>query len=250
MNDAPANPRQAPGKRVSFALAVLMHLGLAALLVYGVRWQTRKPEVVEVQLVSAVPPAPTFAPEPKPKPEPKPEPKVEPLPKPLPKPDIAQKEKEKPKPPPKPEPPKPEPKPEPPKPTPDPFKEQLKREAEQLQQHKEAAAAAQELADFKARQTSTAQAGEMDKYIAAIRGKVRGNIVLPPDIKGNPEAEFEVTQLPSGEVMNVKLLKSSGHAAYDAATERAIRKSSPLPKPSKAELFDRTLKLRFRPQED
>lgn len=241
MIDAPATPRKAPGKRISFALAVLMHLGLAAVLIYGIRWQTQKPAAVQVEIVRAVPPAPTPAPEPKPepKPAPKPEPKVEP--KPLPKPEIAQKEKEKPKP------PKPEPKPEP---APDPFKEPLKREAEQMQQRKASAAAAQELADLKARQASAAQAGEIDKYIAAIRGKVRGNLVLPPDIKGNPEAEFEVTQLPSGEVMNVKLLKSSGHPAYDAATERAIRKSSPLPKPGKSELFDRTLNLKFRPQED
>ena len=36
----------------------------------------------------------------------------------------------------------------------------------------------------------------------------------------------------------------------DAATERAIHKSSPLPKPGKPELFSRTLELRFRPQED
>jgi colicin import membrane protein len=90
----------------------------------------------------------------------------------------------------------------------------------------------------------------MDKYIAAIRGKVRGNIVLPPEVKGNPEAEFEVTQLPSGEVLNVRLLKSSGHPAWDAATGRAILKSSPLPKPARSELFDRTLRLRFRPQEE
>ena len=105
MIDAPATPRQAPGKRISFALAVLMHLGLAGVLIYGISWQTQKPEAVEVELVTAVPPAPTSAPEPKPEPrlEPKPEPKVEPPPKPLPKPEIAQKEKL--KPPPKPEPP-------------------------------------------------------------------------------------------------------------------------------------------------
>jgi colicin import membrane protein len=29
-------------------------------------------------------------------------------------------------------------------------------------------------------------------YAAKIRGKVRGNIVLPPNIQGNPEAIFEV----------------------------------------------------------
>ncbi len=108
-------------------------------------------------------------------------------------------------------------------------------------------AAAQEHDSLKALQASEAQASDMNKYIAAISGKVRGNIVLPPDIKGNPEALFEVTQLPSGEVLNVRLIKSSGHTAYDAATERAIRKSSPLPKPAKTELFSRTLELRFRP---
>lgn len=248
MTEAPPKPRQAPGKRISFALAVLMHVLLIILIIYGIRWQTQKPEVVEVELVSAVPPAPSIAPEPKPEPKPevKPEPKPEPV-KPLPKPDIAQKEK--PKPPPKPEPkpvPKPEPKPEPK----DPFQEQLKREAEQLQQRKASDAAAQELANLKAQQASSAKTGEMDKYIAAIRGKVRGNIVLPPDIKGNPEAVFEVTQLPSGEVLNVRLKKTSGNPAWDSVTERAILKSSPLPKPAQSELFSRTLELTFRPRED
>ncbi|MDP1652802.1 MAG: energy transducer TonB [Rhodocyclaceae bacterium] len=240
MTEAPVKPRPAPGKRISFALAVLMHVLLIILIIYGIRWQTQKPEVVEVELVRAVPPAPTFAPEPKP--EVKPEPKPEPV-KPPPKPEIAQKEKPKP-------PPKPEPKPEPPKPQPDPFQEQLKRESEQLQQRKAADAAVQELANLKSQQASSAKTGEMNKYIAAIRGKVRGNIVLPPDIKGNPEAVFEVTQLPSGEILNVKLKKTSGHLAWDSATERAILKSSPLPKAAQSELFSRTLELTFRPRDD
>lgn len=265
MNDAPATPRQAPGKRISFVLAVLMHVALAMLLIYGIHWQTRKPAAVEVELVRAAPSAPAATPlaepKPAPKPEPKPEPKpapapepaLKPPPKPTPKPEIAQKEKAKP---PKPE-PKPEPKPQKPEPPkPDPFEEQLKRESEQLQHRKAAAAAAQDLADLKARQASAAQAGEKEKekdkarYIAAIRSKVHGNIVLPPEVKGNPEAMFRVTQLPSGEVLNVELRKSSGHPAYDAATERAIRKSSPLPKPGQPELFARELDLTFRPQDD
>jgi colicin import membrane protein len=230
-----------------------MHLGLAAVLIYGIHWQTQKPATVTVDLVRAVPSAPTSVseqkPEPKsePKPEPRPEPKAEPkpLPKPIPTPEIAQKEKEKPKPPPKSE-PKPEPKPEPA----DPFKEQLKRDTEKAQRDKASAAAAQELADLKARQASGAQAGEIDKYTSAIRLKVRSNIVMPPDIKGNPVALFEVTQLPTGEVLDVKLVKSSGNPAWDNATHRAILKSSPLPKPSKSELFNRTLNLSFFPQED
>lgn len=243
MNDAPAAPRRAPGKRISFALAVLMHVLLAVLIIYGIRWQTQKPATVEVELVRAAPPAPSIAPEPKPEPKPEPPPKPEPkpVPKPEPKPDIAQKEK--------PKPPKPEPKPVP-KPAPDPFKEQLEREFKDAEKRKAAAAAAQELASLKAQQASSAQASAMADYIARIRGKVRGNIVLPPDVRGNPEAVFEVTQLPSGEILNVRLKKTSGNPAWDGATERAILKSSPLPKPTQSELFNRTLELTFRPRED
>lgn len=248
MTEAPAQPRKAPGKRISFALAVLMHVVLAALIIYGIQWQTQPPEVVEVDLVRAVPPAPTSAPEPKPepKPEPRPEPKPQPKPEPVkppPKPDIVQKEK--PKPPPAP--PKPEPKPEPPR---DPFKEQMERELKEAEQRKALEAAAQEQASLKAQQAGSAKASALADYIARIKGKVRGNIVLPGDIKGNPEAVFEVTQLPSGEVLNVKLKKSSGNSAWDNATERAILKSSPLPKPAQSELFSRVLELKFRPLEE
>lgn len=86
-----------------------------------------------------------------------------------------------------------------------------------------------------------------DEYINAIRLKIRGNAVLPPGIQGNPEAIFEVTQLPSGELINVKLSKSTGNKALDEAIERAIKKSDPLPLPKKADLFDRTLKLKYKP---
>ena len=83
----------------------------------------------------------------------------------------------------------------------------------------------------------------MDK----IRGKIKGNIVLPPGIKGNPEGIFDVTQLPTGEIINVKISKSSGNRALDEAIERAIRKSDPLPLPDQPGLFKRELKLKYRP---
>ena len=88
-----------------------------------------------------------------------------------------------------------------------------------------------------------------DEYVNKIRIKVRGNIVVPPGVSGNPEAIFSVDQLPTGEVMNVRLKHSSGNAVLDTAIERAIRKSSPLPLPDKAELFDRHLELKIRPLE-
>jgi len=45
----------------------------------------------------------------------------------------------------------------------------------------------------------------------------------------------------------VQLRKSSGTRAYDDAVQRAILKSSPLPRPERAEIFTRALTLKFRP---
>lgn len=218
-----------PGKRISIALAIAVHLLLAGFLFYGVRWQTRATDVVEVELVRATPLPAVAAPVAVP-----PAPEREPAP-PPPKPDIAVKEK-----------PKPEPKVEP-KPRVDPFQEQLKREAEQLTQRKQADSAAQEFEQKQAAQATAARNKAIADYLGRIRGKIRGNIVLPPDIKGNPEAVFEVTQLPSGEVISVKVKRSSGNPALDAAVERAILKSSPLPKPEQSDLFDRLLNIPYRP---
>ena len=248
-------PANKAGKRASVALAVAVHLLLAGFLCYGVRWQTKATDVVEVELVRAVAepapavatPAPPIAVPPAPTSEPPPVPKPAPPP---PKPDIAIKDKEKTKPPPKAEPkPLPPPKVEP-KPRVDPFQEQLKRETEQLTQRKQADNAAQELTQLKAAQAATARNKAVADYLGRIRGKIRGNIVVPPEIKGNPEAVFDVTQLPSGEIVTVRLKRSSGHAALDAAIERAILKSNPLPKPEPADLFSRSLELRFRPLDD
>jgi colicin import membrane protein len=84
-------------------------------------------------------------------------------------------------------------------------------------------------------------------YIRRIQAKIRGNVTLPPDLPGNPEAIFEVVQLPTGEIIEARLKKSSGFRAYDEAVQRAIQKSSPLPRPDRPELFQRALQLKFRP---
>ena len=94
---------------------------------------------------------------------------------------------------------------------------------------------------------SAARSLALDTYINQIRRKVRGNIVLPPGISGNPEAVFLVDQLPSGEVLDVRLKRGTGIPALDAAIKRAIDKSSPLPLPSDRSLFTRTLEFTFRP---
>ncbi|MGV0951212.1 MAG: energy transducer TonB, partial [Azonexus sp.] len=264
--------------------------GLIAALILGVQWKRSQPDAVEVELWSSrqmpaarVAPAPPPPPEarPEPKPEPKPVPKVEPKPEPPPpvKPDIAIKEDKKPPKPepkkpdpePKSEPKKPEPKPEPKKPEskPEPKKPEVKPEVkpEQPKAPDFSKELASETAHLKARpntsgqQMSNAAAAEAEQRAAAgkrgmqdyankIRIRVRGNIVLPPNIQGNPEAIFMVEQLPGGDILNVSLKRSSGNPSLDAAIERAIRKSTPLPPPDDPTQFRRDLEIKYKPFEE
>jgi colicin import membrane protein len=238
----------------AFALSALVHIVLAAVLFLGVRWQVHPPDVVSVDLVDTLPPPPPPAPvveAPKPPPPPKVEPEVKPPP-PVPKPDIAIREKPKPKPKPKPEPKKVEAKPKPDAEMQKRMQEQLAQEQKALDQQRQERQLRELLAAQQAdaaRKAASARASALGEYIGRIQAKVRGNWILPQDLQGNPEAIFLVIQLPTGEVLSTKLLKSSGNPAYDTAVERAILKSSPLPLPSDRSLFDRELKLTFRPRD-
>jgi len=89
-------------------------------------------------------------------------------------------------------------------------------------------------------QMAAAQAramGEIEKYKAMIQAKIRSRIIMPPDLPGNPAAEFTVTLLPGGDVLTVILRKSSGHPVFDEAVERAIYLAKPLPLPPDPGLF-------------
>ena len=126
--------------------------------------------------------------------------------------------------------------------------ERQTREADALRaqaEREQATRAAQQKADA---ETAARNRAEAD-YIRRIQAKVKGNVVLPPDMPGTPEAIFDVIQLPTGEIIDTVLRKSSGIRAYDDAVQRAIVKSSPLPRPDRPDLFQRTLTLKFRPQD-
>lgn len=247
---------RAPVNAPSVVLSVLVHAALFAFLFFGIRWQSKLPDAVVVELWDrppvleqpVLPAAPKAEPRVEPTPEPKVEPKVEPRPpppvavKPV-KPDIAV-EKEK-KPPPKKEPAKVEPKAVEPKKVEPNIK--IDRTAEIREQ------LAREMARVSPadKPTPSLPAGPIvdASYANKIKAKIRSNVVLPPDLAGNPEAIFDVVQLPSGDVLSARLRKSSGNRAYDEAVERAILKSSPFPRPDRPEQFARDLQLKFRPVE-
>ena len=253
-------PGWSVGKWIAAILAVAVHLAFVVFLIVSVNWQNHEAEPVSVELYAPPGEAPPPPQPPKPAPEP---PKPEPEP---------------PKPPP--EPPKPAPKAEPPLPTKAEIalkekqeRERKKEEADRARKEKERIDAEKKkaeekrLAEARERQTREAEALKAQAqreqaavadaakaranadYIRRIQAKIKGNVVVPPEIAGNPEAIFDVVQLPTGEIIDAQLRKSSGNRAYDEAVQRAIIKSSPLPRPDSPDLFQRSLSLRFKPFE-
>jgi colicin import membrane protein len=227
-------PRERPALAPSFALSALVHVALLGVMFLGVRFQSHPPAVVNVELWDTPPPPAVEEKPPPPPPAVKPEPEREPEVK---KPEIALPEK-----------PKAKPKPPPPK-RDLAFEKRLREQAATEQKQLDDQRKERELRDLIARQQADARSKLLAAWTDKIRAKIRGNIILPQDIPGNPEAIFDVTLLPTGEVLTVRKRKSSGHAGYDDAVERAILKSSPLPQPDDRNLFQRQLELKFRPQE-
>jgi len=126
-------------------------------------------------------------------------------------------------------------------------------QAERRMEEVERQAQSHSLAQKKAQTEAAAASGKVvDEYIAKIAAKIRRYIVLPPGVSKTIKAEFNVTLLPSGEVLNANLAKSSGNEAYDSAVERAILKAQPLPlPPAEQNIFNRfrDLRLKFSPAE-
>jgi colicin import membrane protein len=234
-----------PGKKQALALSVGMHLLLLLGLFFGVQWKTEH-AAVEVELWSSVPRPATSLPPPatqskreasKPAPEP-----VEKKPQAEKKADIVVKDEKKPR-------------QEAPKP--DPIKD-MRKQLEQEERQRQQIAQANERANREAELRALAEAEQQaagrknaeNAWAGKIRDKVRGNIVLPPNVQGNPEAVFEINLLPDGTVIGQpRLARSSGAPALDAAIERAILKSSPLPKPDDPAVFRRNLQITYRPYE-
>jgi colicin import membrane protein len=247
-------------KVISGAVAAGMHLMFLALLVFGVNWQQKiEPPVNVVDLWTSPtpnPPPPQAAPAPPPEPPPpppvvKPEPKVvEPPVKTAPKPEVAKPdiafkdkvEKEK-------------------RAVEEKQKEAKKKEEEaqavqkaQAAQAAEAQRAASEQAEAQRRaaeQAAAAQAKLIAEYKERIRSKIQKMIILPQNLQGTTEAEFDVVVAPDGNPLSIKLKRTSGNRAYDEAVERGILRAQPLPMPPDPALlkYFRELNLAFRPQQ-
>lgn len=231
-------------------LALLLH-AVAAFGLYG-GWhpqqqETRviRPQIVQAQLIMMEQQAPKATPKPAPQPQPKPQPKPEPKPQP--------------KPEPKPE-PKPQPKPEPvqPKPQPDAEAERLRAEERARQERLEALAQSSFLEALQSEASDLAQAGAdaeeaaAQSYRMGIYQMVVANWSRPPSARNRMEAKLLVELVPTGDVVGVTVLESSGDAAFDRSAEAAVRKARRFEVPKESAMFERYFRrftLLFRPED-
>ena len=269
---------QEPYKLPAGILAVVVHGAFFALLYFGFTWQTLSPATMSVELWQSLPDmidAPPARPEiekvvPPPQPEKVVEPEVvPPQPEKVVEPEIVMPDKKAEAKPVEVKPDKQKPAPVPekkvkPKPTKREMEARIAEQAarEQAEQaERERAEQAERVARERIEQAARERAKQaeqaaaigrvVDEYTGKIVSKIRRNIVMPPDVADDARAEFLVTLLPGGTVLGARLTRSSGHAAYDNAVERAILKSQPLPLPTDVAMFSRfrELELVFKPIE-
>ena len=92
--------------------------------------------------------------------------------------------------------------------------------------------------------------GELDRFKALIQQKIQQNVNNQLCGLDRVELEFEISLMPTGDLLGEpKMTQSSTIASCDAAVERAILQSQPLPIPKDNKLFKRLkdLKLKFHP---
>lgn len=126
------------------------------------------------------------------------------------------------------------------------FEAAQRREDERLRQAAETALkaklAAEEVALRQQRLATLQQA-----YIGQIGAKVQRAWIRPAGSGSHFDCRVLVNQLPTGEVVSVRVTRSCGTSALDRSVERAVLKASPLPRPSDPELFQREIVFEFTP---
>ena len=220
-----------------FVLAVCVHALVFVLLWFNWAPTVKSLEIVQPRIIKAE----LVMMQPRPKPAPKPEPAA-----------AAPAPKVEPKPEPKPTPvPKVEPKPQPK------VDDSAKRAAEEKQRKAELDKLnASALDDALAREAQALQNDKNEQaamsYAQGIYKQIVQNWSRPPSARTGMEAQLLVELVPTGDVVSVTLVKSSGSDAFDRSAEQAVRKVGKFDVPKESDLFERYFRkfpVLFKPED-
>ncbi len=93
------------------------------------------------------------------------------------------------------------------------------------------------------------EAGLLDQYVRLIEDRIQRNWIRPATAGAGLKCEVNVTQIPSGDVIDVRVSTCNGDAAVVRSIEAAVLRASPLPQPPVPSLFSRNLIVNFQPDE-
>lgn len=129
--------------------------------------------------------------------------------------------------------------------------QQRQREIEQQRQRAEAEAQRQAQANAAA---SNAENDIVSQYMAIIQELIQQNWIIPPSARNGMVARIELRTTPVGDILNARIVQSSGDASFDRSVEQAVARVGNL-----QELRDlpnavyernfRTITLTFSPQD-
>lgn len=91
---------------------------------------------------------------------------------------------------------------------------------------------------------------EVSRYEGLIKSQITRNWIFPASYQKGMKCKVLVRLIPSGDVVSVRVIQSSGNVAFDRSVEMAVNKASPLPVPqSSTGLFEhfREVELVFDP---
>jgi len=85
------------------------------------------------------------------------------------------------------------------------------------------------------------------QYVKLIEQKVERNWTPPANMTKGWSCVVNVLQNALGDVTDVRMVNCSGSAAFKDTVERAVKKASPLPAPPDPKVFEKKIKITFRP---
>lgn len=95
---------------------------------------------------------------------------------------------------------------------------------------------------------------EAQSYIELISQRIEQNWSRPPSARNGMNCELLIQLVPTGRVVSVNVVESSGNPAFDRSAELAVQKAESFPEikdmsPQVFEKYYRRLRLRFNPQD-
>ena len=133
--------------------------------------------------------------------------------------------------------------------------EELERQrAENVRLRREAEAAEirrrqQQEIETEQRRIEALQANDTVRWVYALNQAIWQNFVLPASAPMDLECIVDVRQAAGGSVIDVQIGQCNGDDAVKRAIEAAVYKASPLPKPDNLRIFERDLRITFKPEQ-